>query len=91
MPVDEDALKDFVREEVKKNGADIGIALDGDGDRCVLVDEKGNVLDGDYIMAICADRMIKEGKLKSKTLVSTIMSNMGLDEAVSKSGGRVVN
>jgi len=80
----------IVREEVKKNGADIGIALDGDGDRCVLVDEKGNVLDGDYIMAICADRMIKEGKLKSKTLVSTIMSNMGLDEAVSKSGGRVV-
>ena len=80
----------IVREEVKKNGADIGIALDGDGDRCVLVDEKGNILDGDYIMAICADRMIKEGKLKSKTLVSTIMSNMGLDEAVSKSGGRVV-
>ncbi|MBI5560862.1 MAG: phosphoglucosamine mutase [Deltaproteobacteria bacterium] len=76
--------------EVKKRGADIGIALDGDGDRCMLVDEKGNILDGDYLMAICAARMLKEGRLGRNTVVATIMSNSGLDEAIEKSGGRVV-
>ncbi|MBI5598946.1 MAG: phosphoglucosamine mutase [Deltaproteobacteria bacterium] len=79
-----------LRDEVKRTGADIGIALDGDGDRCVLVDGQGNVLDGDHLMAICARTMLKEGRLRGKTLVTTIMSNSGLDEAVKKAGGRVV-
>src|SRR3972149_6720390 len=64
-----------LQKEVKRAGADIGIALDGDGDRCVLVDEKGN---------------IKEGRLNKKTVVSTIMSNAAFDVAIEKMGGRVV-
>ena len=75
---------------MKRTGADIGIALDGDGDRCVLVDEKGNIIDGDRIMAICAKALIKEGRLKKKTVVSTIMSNAAFDMAIEKMGGRVV-
>ncbi|MBI5683420.1 MAG: phosphoglucosamine mutase [Deltaproteobacteria bacterium] len=75
---------------VKEKKADIGIALDGDGDRIILVDENGNILNGDYIMAICAARMIKENKLAKNTLVTTVMSNMGLDEAVKAAGGNLV-
>ena len=67
-----------VSKLVKEKKADIGIALDGDGDRIVLIDEKGMILDGDYLMAIAATRMLKQGALKNKTLVTTIMSNMGL-------------
>lgn len=77
-------------EEVRKNGADIGIALDGDGDRCILVDEKGTVLNGDVIMAIMARSMLEAGTLKKKTLVATVMSNSGLDAAMAGAGGRVV-
>lgn len=79
-----------VAKLVKEKKADIGIALDGDGDRIILVDEKGRVLDGDYLMAIAAANMLKQGTLKNKTLVTTIMSNMGIEEAVKKAGGRVV-
>lgn len=79
-----------LQKEVKRVGADIGIALDGDGDRCVLVDEKGNIVDGDRIMAICAKALIKEGRLNKKTVVSTIMSNAAFDVAIEKMGGRVV-
>jgi len=79
-----------VSQAVLESGADVGFALDGDGDRCIMVDEKGNVLDGDFIMAINAIGMIKEGTLKKNTLVSTIMSNSGLEEAMEKAGGRVV-
>ena len=79
-----------LQKEVKRVGADIGIALDGDGDRCVLVDEKGNIVDGDRIMAICAKDLIKEGRLKKKTVVSTIMSNAAFDVAIEKMGGRVI-
>ncbi len=75
---------------VKDTGADIGIALDGDGDRCILVDEKGNIIDGDRIMAIEASAMLDEGTLRKKTLVATIMSNYGLDEAVQRAGGKVL-
>ncbi len=77
-------------EEVLKQKAHIGIAFDGDGDRCILVDEQGNMVDGDHILAICATTMLKEGTLKNNTVVATIMSNTGLDEAVEQAGGRVV-
>ncbi|MDH4226957.1 MAG: phosphoglucosamine mutase [Deltaproteobacteria bacterium] len=76
--------------EVKRTGANIGIALDGDGDRCILVDEKGNLIDGDHIMTVIALDMIKKGTLKNNTLVSTIMSNSGLEAPIEKAGGRVV-
>ena len=79
-----------VAKLVKEKKADIGIALDGDGDRIILIDEKGRVLDGDYLMAIAAANMLKQGTLKNKTLVTTIMSNMGIEEAVKKAGGRIL-
>ncbi len=59
-------------------GADIGIAFDGDADRMLAVDEKGQLIDGDQIMAACANQMMQEGKLKQNTLVATVMSNLGL-------------
>ncbi|MCD6525834.1 MAG: phosphoglucosamine mutase [Desulfuromonas sp.] len=77
-------------EAVREYRADIGIALDGDADRLILVDEKGCVVDGDHIMAICATQMIERGELAKNTLVATVMSNMGLDIALRKAGGTVV-
>ena len=67
-------------------GADVGIAFDGDADRMLAVDEKGNVIDGDQVMAVCADFMRKQGKLKQNTLVATVMSNLGLFNAGKKMG-----
>ncbi len=81
---------DNVARVVRETKADIGIALDGDGDRCIMVDEKGKVVDGDCILAISALAMIKEGALKKNTLVATIMSNSGLEEAIERGGGRVL-
>jgi len=81
---------DKVSKAVKDAGADIGFAFDGDGDRCIAVDELGNVIDGDYMLAISAVAMLREGALNKKTLVATIMSNSGLEEAVEGAGGRVV-
>lgn len=75
---------------VRKTGADAGVAHDGDADRVLLCDETGSVLDGDEIMAIAAVSMIRAGTLKESTLVATVMSNAGLDEAVRAAGGRVV-
>ncbi|HEY5923132.1 MAG TPA: phosphoglucosamine mutase [Kofleriaceae bacterium] len=77
-------------ETVKLHDAHLGIALDGDGDRCVLCDEHGNVVDGDAVMALCATRMLREGTLAKQTLVTTVMSNLGLERAVRGVGGRVV-
>lgn len=77
-------------KKVLEEKADIGIALDGDGDRLIMVDEKGKVIDGDYIMAICATAMLARNSLKNKTLVATIMSNSGLEEAIERAGGKVV-
>jgi len=77
-------------ETVKLHEAHLGIALDGDGDRCVLCDEHGNVVDGDAVMALCATRMLREGTLAKQTLVTTVMSNLGLERAVRGVGGRVV-
>ena len=79
-----------VAAAVRESGAHVGFALDGDGDRCIMVDEKGNVLDGDYILAICAIAMMKEGSLKKNTVVSTIMSNSGFEAAITSAGGRVI-
>ncbi len=73
-----------------KTRADAGVAHDGDADRVLLCDETGSVLDGDEIMAIAALSMIRAGTLKENTLVATVMSNAGLDEAVRAAGGRVV-
>jgi phosphoglucosamine mutase len=77
-------------QAVKDQGADIGLALDGDGDRLIVCDEKGEVVDGDHIMAICARELIKGRKLKKKTLTATVMSNMGLEVAMEQMGGRLV-
>ncbi|MFT5698169.1 MAG: phosphoglucosamine mutase [Desulforhopalus sp.] len=76
--------------KVKALGADIGLALDGDGDRLIVCDEHGEVVDGDHIMAICAQELIVQRKLKKKTLVATVMSNMGLEVAVEKMGGKMI-
>ena len=77
-------------EAVKENRAHLGIALDGDADRVIFVDEFGREVDGDHIMAICATRMLREGTLAKNTLVATVMSNMGLDIALRQAGGTVV-
>ncbi|MBC7962376.1 MAG: phosphoglucosamine mutase [Steroidobacteraceae bacterium] len=79
-----------ISEAVKQHRADIGIALDGDADRVIVCDEFGNEVDGDHIMAICASDMLKRKLLKKKTLVATVMSNMGLDIALRKSGGQII-
>lgn len=74
---------------VKEHGADMGIAHDGDADRCLTVDENGEVVDGDHMMAICALKLQQEGKLVDNTLVATVMSNIGLHQAMKKAGIRI--
>jgi phosphoglucosamine mutase len=75
---------------VKKAGADLGIALDGDADRLIVSDEHGNLVNGDAVMAICGLDLIRRKKLPKKTLVATVMSNLGLDQCIAGAGGRVV-
>lgn len=67
-----------LRNKILEGNYDLGVAYDGDADRCILIDEKGNEVDGDYILAICGFYFYKQGKLKNNTLVGTVMSNMGL-------------
>lgn len=76
-----------ISRAVIANRAHAGIAFDGDADRVVLCDEKGAVLDGDAIMAICALQMLREGTLRHNTVVATVMSNLGLERAVKDAGG----
>ena len=76
--------------EVVRRGAQIGIALDGDADRVIMVDERGKIVDGDAIMALCAQRMMRLGKLPKNTLVTTVMSNLGLERAMKARGGQVL-
>ncbi|MGD9335675.1 MAG: phosphoglucosamine mutase [Desulfobacterales bacterium] len=75
-----------LEKSVVKNGAHIGLAFDGDGDRLIAVDEKGIVATGDQILAVCAKFMKKKGLLKGNRVVSTVMSNMGLGQALRKMG-----
>lgn len=81
---------EHLSKHVKEEGAHLGIALDGDGDRVIFCDERGEVLDGDKILAILAKNMVKEGRLKDKTIVATIMSNMALDDFMESLGGAVI-
>ena len=74
------------RAEVVKRGAEIGIALDGDADRVIVVDEKGQIVDGDAVMAMCATRMARDGELRNATVVATVMSNLGLERALKAQG-----
>jgi phosphoglucosamine mutase len=78
-----------LQARVSAAGARLGIAQDGDGDRCVLVDEKGVLLDGDEILAVLAVDALSRGLLANRTLVVTVQSNLGLDRAVEAAGGRV--
>jgi phosphoglucosamine mutase len=75
---------------VKDNQADIGLAFDGDGDRLIMVDETGEVVDGDEVMAICADHMMTTGQLNHATLVATVMSNLGLELCLRERGIRML-
>lgn len=81
---------DVLRAEVVRRGADLGIAHDGDADRCLAVDAAGNVVDGDQIMAILAVAMKRRGTLAHDTLVATVMSNLGLHRAMAEHGIAVV-
>jgi phosphoglucosamine mutase len=81
---------DACANEVLKQGAHLGIALDGDADRVIVIDEKGHEVDGDVVMALCATRMLRDGKLRGSALVATVMSNLGLERAIENAGGKLV-
>lgn len=80
----------LMQEAVKQVGASCGIALDGDADRIIMCDEKGEIVDGDAIMAICADMANRAGRLSRNTLVATVMSNLALDRAMEERGIKVI-
>lgn len=75
-----------LKNAVIQHKADLGIAYDGDADRCIAIDERGNELDGDYIMTICALDMFRCGVLKPNRIAATVMSNIGLDIALKREG-----
>jgi len=79
-----------VREAVLEHGAAIGLSFDGDADRLIAVDEKGNIVDGDYIMAILSIAMKQRGELAGDTVVATVMSNIGFIKAMTEHGINVV-
>ena len=70
---------EVVSAKVREHRADLGISLDGDADRVIVVDHRGQVLDGDRIMAVCAEEMLRKKKLRKRTVVATVMSNIGLE------------
>ena len=75
---------EWLAEKIIENRADIGLAFDGDGDRLIAADEKGNIISGDKILAICAKNLKKERRLKNNLVVSTVMSNLGLSLALNE-------
>ncbi len=77
-----------LQEYVKAHGADAGVAFDGDADRCLMVDDHGDFVDGDFIMAICAMDMKSRGKLAQNTVVGTIMTNLGFQRFCEENGMR---
>jgi phosphoglucosamine mutase len=77
---------DHARAEVVRRGAQIGIALDGDADRVIVIDEKGQLVDGDAVMAMCATRMKLDHELRRDTVVATVMSNLGLERSLAAQG-----
>lgn len=77
---------DAMRERVVEEGADIGIALDGDADRLIVIDEKGNTVDGDQIMGLIATRLHDQGALRGGGVVATVMSNLGLERYLQSMG-----
>ena len=79
----------YLKNEVIKHGADLGIAHDGDADRCLAVDAAGNEIDGDQILAILADGLNSRGELSKKTVVATVMSNLGFFKAMDSAGIKV--
>lgn len=81
---------EVVRDAVLKHRADVGISHDGDGDRAILVDETGAVLDGDHILALCALDLKSRDLLQSNTVVATVMSNIGLELCLKEAGIRMV-
>lgn len=81
---------ELLGQRIRSCPGSVGICHDGDADRLILVDEGGDVLDGDEILAIAAIHALRRGELPTRTLVATVMSNLGLDEAVAAAGGRVV-
>jgi phosphoglucosamine mutase len=76
-------------QEVRRAGAQLGVALDGDADRLILADEHGSVVDGDQVMAILGTRMLQQGRLPARTVVATVMSNLGLERALAARGGKL--
>lgn len=79
-----------VQELVKKANADVGLSFDGDADRLIAVDNEGNIVDGDHILAICGTQLKNEGKLDNDTVVGTVMTNMGLDVYLKENGMNIV-
>jgi len=79
-----------IAKKVIETGANIGIALDGDADRIIVIDENGEILDGDELLAICANYLMQKGKLKNNAIVATVMSNVGLNIAMKNIGVKVV-
>src|SRR3954464_4193433 len=76
----------LLQETVVASGADIGLALDGDADRLIVVDEKGEIVDGDQLMALIALELQRRGELKGEAVVATVMSNLGLERRLSEAG-----
>ncbi len=81
---------EVIRKKVLETGADLGVALDGDGDRVILIDEKGKILDGDQLMAICSQDFIEKEILPGRKLVATVMSNKSLELFMEERGGQLI-
>jgi phosphoglucosamine mutase len=81
---------DKVAVEVRRTHADLGIALDGDADRVILTDERGDIVDGDQVMALLGTRFQAQGRLAGNTVVATVMSNLGLEHALAASHAKLL-